>query len=201
MEAQSFHENILRFTGGLPPLAFTLQPVLTTAPSGSFFGQENVDITPIDVPMYQQTDSELPLYCPACGFPGCFGVDCRPGVRHTQQIQENTMTQESYTDPTCDFLSVQGGYEQELEASEEMEDIAISAPLAKSGVSRKEHKGSRLRLAEDTKLVLEDHFEKQPYPELNDLQGLAHITRLSIKQLRTWFTNTRTRRLKKGMFV
>jgi hypothetical protein len=77
------HESVLHLTGGLPPSAFSLQPstgAFAEAPFNQGIDGFQHDLT---------TESNFPIYCTNCNFPGCFGVDCKPLVSEECQLDSN----------------------------------------------------------------------------------------------------------------
>lgn len=56
----------------------------------------------------------------------------------------------------------------------------------------------RFVINSDAKEILEQCFWEQPYPSSSKQSELANLTSLTPRQVKTWFNNARSRRLKNG---
>ena len=91
-----------------------------------------------------------------------------------------------------------------LEASEQpLENSALaSAPshvqIPKKQTDQQEPKTQRSRIPPESRSILEEHFNNDPYPTGRDIDIIAQLSNLEKKRVKNWFNNTRSRRSVQG---
>lgn len=91
-----------------------------------------------------------------------------------------------------------------LEASEQpSENSALASALAsapshvqipKKQTDQQEPKTQRSRIPPESRSILEEHFNNDPYPTGRDIDIIAQLSNLEKKTVKNWFNNTRSRR-------
>jgi hypothetical protein len=199
---ETHFQGIFQQTGGLPPSAFDLD--FGALP---FVCNSDHDALPLATVSSQDTIPESCLFC-RVPHEDC---DCLTQTFHPSTGPDYSDHDKSLVHKTQKFNSLAGlaadcGTNQStgyvLQPSQ-LSDISSylegqEAPVEESTTwETKNLDLKRFYISKDSKVLLEEAFRMQPYPENNQFESLAHRTYLTIKQVKTWFTNTRTRRLKK----
>ena len=70
-----------------------------------------------------------------------------------------------------------------------------------STTQRPESKPRRFRLLKFAKKILNDSFQLEAYPDKMEISSIAKKTKMTIKQVRTWFGNKRRRTIPTGMHL
>jgi hypothetical protein len=213
MDAQGDLPGVLQRTGGLPPSAFLssqIEPLTDIGiPPESFWInslEENYIQGLPDTPAF---DSSLPdpstFDWSSYDFYASDGTSLSPldsfQVNNGSQFGQTPTVQMSMAIET----SREGQPPMPFDCSETTQDISLTTSelLGVQDADQGEQqssfkKGKRLRISEKVKTVLDEHFQSQPYPDNDNVSALANMTNMTIQQVKNWFTNTRTRRMKKS---
>lgn len=98
--------------------------------------------------------------------------------QHTSNRENHMSPSDSVTSPLNDVFS------------------PPSLPVNRKQELTPQYTGRRTVISSSNKRILEDQFAADSYPSDTEIRLLSHRTDLSCKAIKTWFSNTRSRRLK-----
>jgi hypothetical protein len=185
------HLEILQATGGLPPSAFTLPAdrppsgaatnVLNESPLG-YTQFASTDCDSLHQPAYPEPVSlDDFLSVPSSTWtPNVISSSPESGLPPTASLEGRSVTNSSFhTDSTFKPVNLL--------------NLQARAPTLEPSES---HGKGRFVIPDDAKEILEQCFWEQPYPNSSKQSELAESTGLTARQVKTWFNNARSRRLK-----
>jgi hypothetical protein len=214
MDLQDHFANVLQQTGGLPPSAFSLPHVEPHSilrdmhdPPPLQSLNENLDLKYADNPAIDfnptTMDNLEPFLVDECSLPAqnsVLPISSAYGAFGGQLTNSLTLSYHGIPRQlvTSGMDLVNPEYIKTKDVTVPNNKLSEDCHNRRNELDNHSKKGGRLRILDETKTILEDFFRKEAYPDKNDMSSLAKKTNLKIQQVKTWFTNTRTRRLKKS---
>lgn len=111
-----------------------------------------------------------------------------------QQVEENFTVQDIAQS------SIEVGHEGPSMSTED-ENSSFQTPLdpRRSYKAPKKQPARRTKISSAAKHILETQFDNNPYPDTDELAHLNKSTGLTMKSIKTWFCNIRSRKARKCM--
>jgi len=180
------YDDILQSTGGLPPSAFTLQPDNNTSTIREF--DDLLAQTPplhLDYPSRKIAHSQDDII--------------RDGIK-ANTVGILTQLSPSSKEPDSSGSSGSSLFSSPVKASTSTpssDNLQRISPFPNHDQSINPGR-KKLVMPDSAKSILERIFSEEPYPSPEKQNGLSEATGLTLQQVKTWFNNARSRRLKRG---
>lgn len=180
------YDDILQSTGGLPPSAFTLQPDNNTSTIGEF--DDLLAQTPalnLDYPSRKIAHGQDDIIEDGIGA-------ITVGI--LAQLSPNSKEPDSSKSSSSSLFSSPVETSTSTPSSDNLQRISPSPNHDQSiNPGRK-----KFVMPDSAKSILEQIFSEEPYPSPERQNDLSEATGLTPQQVKTWFNNARSRRLKRG---